>query len=62
MDMQAKSKELLLGLKVLLKEYCPATFRIAVLVRDCIWAGGDPGSPILAHSFLCEDCACLQCG
>ena len=43
-DMQSKSKELLLGLKVLLKEYCPAAFRIGVLVRDCNWAGRDPGS------------------
>ena len=34
-DMQSKSKELLLVLKVLLKEYCPAAFRIGVLVRDC---------------------------
>ena len=38
-DMQSKSKELLLGLQVLLKEYCPSAFRIGVLVRDCIWAG-----------------------
>ena len=37
-DMQSKSKELLLGLKVLLKEYCPAAFRIGVLVRDSNWA------------------------
>ena len=43
-DMQSKSKELLLGLKVLFKEYCPAAFRIGVLVRDCTWAGRDPGS------------------
>ena len=42
-DVQAKSKELLLGLKVLLKEYCPATLRIGVLVWDCNWAGRDPG-------------------
>ena len=39
-DMRSKSKELLLGLKV----YCPAAFRIGVLVRDCNWAGRDPGS------------------
>ena len=43
-DMQAESKELLFGLRVLLKEYCPAAFRIGVLVRDCNWAGRDPGS------------------
>ena len=43
-DMQSKSKELLLGLKVLLKEYPPPTFSIGVLVRDCNWAGRDPGS------------------
>ena len=43
-DMQSKSKELLLGLKVLLKKCCPAAFRIGVLVRDCHWAGRDPGS------------------
>ena len=42
-DMRAKSKELLLGLKVLLKEYCAAAFRIGVLVWDCNWAGRDPG-------------------
>ena len=33
-----------MGLKVLLKEYCPAAFRIGVLVRDCNWAGRDSGS------------------
>ena len=43
-DMQSKTKVLLLGLKVLLKEYCPAAFRIGVLVRDCNRAGTDPGS------------------
>ena len=43
-DMQSKSKELLLGLKVLLKEYCPAAFRTDVLVGDCNWGGRDPGS------------------
>ena len=42
--MQAKSKELLLRLKVLLKEYCPAALRIGVLVRECNWARRDPGS------------------
>ena len=43
-DMQSKSKELLLGLKVSLKEYCLAAFRIGVLMRDCNRAGRDPGS------------------
>ena len=33
-----------MGLKVLLKEYCPAAFRIGVVVRDYNWAGRDPGS------------------
>ena len=42
--MQSKSKELLLWWKVLLKEYWGAPFRIGVLVRDCNWAGRDPGS------------------
>ena len=42
--MQSKTKELVFGLKVLLKEYWGAPFRIGVLVRDCIWAGRDPGS------------------
>ena len=53
--MQSKSKELLLGLKVLLKEYCPAAFRIGVLVRDCNWAGRDPGSGKNALAVL-ESC------
>ena len=43
-DMQVKSKELLLVLKVLLKEYCSDALRIGALVRDCNWAGRDPGS------------------
>ena len=51
-DVQAKSKELLLGLKVLLKEYCPAAFRIGVLVRDCNRAGRDPGSRKNALAML----------
>ena len=42
-EMQAKSRELFLRSKVLLKEYCPAAFRIGVLVRDCNWACRDPG-------------------
>ena len=54
-DMQAKSKELLLGLKVLLKEYCPSAFRIGVLMRDCNWAGRDPGSGKNALAVL-ESC------
>ena len=33
-----------MGLKVLLKEYCPAAFRICVLARYCNLAGRDPGS------------------
>ena len=53
--MQSKSKELLLGLKVLLKEYCPAAFRIGVLVRDCNWARRDPGSGKNALAVL-ESC------
>ena len=61
MDMQSKSKELLLGLKVLLKEYCPAAFRIGVLVRDCNWARRDPGSgknalAVLEFSFVGYAC------
>ena len=52
MDMRSKSKELLLGLKVLLKEYCPAAFRIGVLVRDRNWAGRDPGSGKNAWAVL----------
>ena len=51
-DMQSKSKERLLGLKVLLKERCPAAFRIGVLVRDCSWAGRDPGSAKIALAVL----------
>ena len=43
-DMQAKSKELLLRLEVLLKKYFPAAFRIGVLLRDCNWVGKYPGS------------------
>ena len=40
-DMQSKSKELFLGLKVLLKEYCPAAFRIggksaSVVLESCL--------------------------
>ena len=54
-DMQSKSKELFLGLKVLLNEYCPAAFRIGVLVRDCNWAGRDPGSGKNALAVL-ESC------
>ena len=54
-DMYSKSKELLLGLKVLLKEYCPAAFRIGVLVRDCTWVGPDPGSGKNALAVL-ESC------
>ena len=54
-DMQSKSKDLLLGLKVLLKEYCPAAFRIGVLVRDCNWARRDPGSGKNALAVL-ESC------
>ena len=54
-DMQSKSKELLLGLKVLLMEYCPATFRIGVLMRDCNWAGRDPRSGKNALAVL-ESC------
>ena len=53
--MQSKSKELLLGLKVLLKEYCPAAFGIGVLVRHCNWAGRDPGSGKNALAVL-ESC------
>ena len=44
-----------MGLKVLLKEYCPALFRICVLVRDCNWAGRDPGSGKNALAVL-ESC------
>ena len=54
-DVQVKSKELLLGLKVLLKEYCPAAFTIGVLMRDCNWAGGDRGSGKNALAVL-ESC------
>ena len=42
MDVQPKSKELLLGLKVFFKGYCPAAFRIGVLVRECNGAGEIP--------------------
>ena len=44
-----------MGLKVLLKEYCPAAFRIGVLVRDCIWAARHPGSGKNALAVL-ESC------
>ena len=57
-DVHAKSKEQLLGLKVLLKEYCPAAFRIGVLVRDCNWAGSDPRSGKNALAVL-ESCFLL---
>ena len=53
--MQSKRDELLLGLKVLLKEYFPAAFRIGFLVRDCNWAGRDPGSGKNALAVL-ESC------
>ena len=43
-------------MKVLLKEYCPAAFRIGVLVRDCNWAGRDPGS---GKNALAVQEACL---
>ena len=58
-DVQAKSKELLLGLKVLLKEYCPAAFGIGVFVRDCNWAGRDPGSGKNALAVL-ESCLLIM--
>ena len=51
-DMQSKSKELLLGLKVLLKQYCRAAHRVDVLVRNCNWAGRDPGSGKIALAVL----------
>ena len=54
-DVHAKSKELLFGLKVLLKEYCLAAFRIGVLVRGCNWDGRDPGSGKNALAVL-ESC------
>ena len=54
-DLQSKSKKLLLGLKVLLKEYCPAAFRFGVLVRDCNWARRDPRSGKNALAVL-ESC------
>ena len=54
-DVHAKSKELLLGLKMLLKKYCPAAFRIGVLVRDCNWAGRDSDSGKNALAVL-EPC------
>ena len=44
-----------MGLQVLLKEYCPAAFRIGVLLRDCNWAGRDPGSGKNALAVL-ESC------
>ena len=47
-DVQAESKQLLLGLKVLLKGCRPAAFRIGVLVQDCNWAGKRSGK--------CEEC------
>ena len=43
-DVHAKIKELLLGLKVSLKDFCRGAFRIGVLVRDYNWAGRNPGS------------------
>ena len=54
-DVLAKSKELVLGLRVLLKEYCRAACRIGVLVRDCNWARRDPGSGKDALAVL-ESC------
>ena len=54
-DVQAKSKQILLGLKVLLKEYCPAAFRIGVVVRDCNSDGRDPGNGKNALAVL-ESC------
>ena len=43
-DLEAKARQLLLGLQVLLKEYYPAALRIGVLARDCNRATRDPGS------------------
>ena len=54
-NMQAKSKELLLGLKVLLKAYCPAAFRIGALIKYYNWAGRDPRSGKNALAVL-ESC------
>ena len=51
-DVQANGKELILGLKVLFKEYCRAAFRIGVLVMDCNWAGGYRGSGMNALVVL----------
>ena len=54
-DVPAKSKELHLGLKVLLKEYDSAAFSIGVLVRDGNWASRDPGGGNNALAVL-ESC------
>ena len=48
-------QELPLWLKVLLKSYCPTAFRFGVLVRDCNWAGRDPGRGKNALAVL-ESC------
>ena len=57
--MQAKSKELLLGLKVLLKvllkEYCPTALSIGVLVMDFNQYGRYHGSRKNALAVL-ESC------
>ena len=41
-DLEAKARQLLLGLQVVFKEYCPTAFSIGVLVQDCDWVGRDP--------------------
>ena len=54
-DVQSTCKELLLALKVLLNEYCPAAFSIRVFPRECNWDGRDPGSGKNALAVL-ESC------
>ena len=58
-DLEAKAKQLLLGVQVLLKECCLAAFRIAFLVLDCNWASRDPGGGKNWLAVL--DPACLSC-
>ena len=54
-DVGSTCKEILLALKVLLNEYCPAAFSIRVFPRECNWDGRDPGSGKNALAVL-ESC------
>ena len=56
---QAKSKELLLRLKVLLKEYYPAAFKIGVLVSHYNWVGKTP--EVARMPWQCWSPVCWLC-